>query len=177
MLDWTGYPEDDAPYAPVPKARLYMDELATAPGKLRIAFTTEVPREEVRPHPDVQKVFDATVKLLGELGHTMIEVPRLGIDWRKLYNAQGAIAAAMFAATIDDWTKIIGREPTEDDFEPLAWSSYMAGKSVSGVQAARGLADPARDGPRDPGQMARFRHPAVAGNAAAAARGSAISIR
>ena len=53
MLDWTGYPEDDAPYAPVPKERLYTDELATPPGKLRIAFTTEVPRE-TRPHPDVQ---------------------------------------------------------------------------------------------------------------------------
>ncbi|MEJ0044152.1 MAG: amidase family protein [Rhizomicrobium sp.] len=32
MLDWTGYPEDDAPYAPVPKARPYMDEIQTAPG-------------------------------------------------------------------------------------------------------------------------------------------------
>ncbi len=138
MLDWTGYPEDDAPYAPVPKGRPYTDELMTPPGKLRIAFTTEVPRE-TQPHPDVQAVFDATVKLLGELGHTMIEVPKLGIDWRKLYKAQGAIAAAVFTANIEHWTKVLGREPTEADFEPLAWASYMAGKSVSGVQAARGL--------------------------------------
>jgi amidase len=42
MLDWTGYAEDDAPYAPAPKAGPYMDEIKTAPGKLRIAFTTEV---------------------------------------------------------------------------------------------------------------------------------------
>ena len=138
MLDWTGIPEDDAPYAAPPKQRLYMDELTTSPGKLRIGFTTEVPRE-TPPHPDVQKVFEDTVKLLGELGHTMIEVPKLGIDWRKLYKAQGAIAAAIFSASINDWAKILGREPTEADFEPLAWSSYMAGKSVTGVQAARGL--------------------------------------
>src|SRR6201986_745511 len=66
MLDWTGTPEDDAPYAPVPKARPYMDELVTAPEKLRIAFSTEVPRG-IDPAPDVKKVFDATVKLLGDL--------------------------------------------------------------------------------------------------------------
>jgi amidase len=138
MLDWTGYAEDDAPYAPPPKTRLYTDELTARPGKLRIAFTTEVPRE-TPPHPDVQNVFDNTVKLLGELGHTMIEIPKLGIEWRKIYKAQGAIAAAVLAATIEHWTTVLGREPTEDDFEPLAWEAYQAGKSVSGVDAARGL--------------------------------------
>lgn len=138
MLDWTGYPEDDAPYAPPPKQRLYVDELKISPGKLRIGFTTEVPRE-TPPHADVQAVFDSTVTLLGELGHTMIEVPKLGIDWRKLYKAQGAIAAAILAATIEDWARLLGRPPTQDDFEPLAWASYMAGKSVTGIQAARGL--------------------------------------
>src|ERR1700742_3507472 len=41
MLDATGYPEDGAPYAPPPKARPYMEEIQTSPGKLRIAFCTE----------------------------------------------------------------------------------------------------------------------------------------
>src|ERR1700749_3025461 len=66
MLDWTGTPEDDAPYAAIPKARPYMDELKAPAGKLRIAFSTEVPRG-IDPTPDVKKVFDATVKLLGDL--------------------------------------------------------------------------------------------------------------
>src|SRR5580698_3445865 len=123
MLDWTGYPEDDAPYAPVPKVRPYMDEIKTPPGKLRIAFTTEVPRK-MPPHPDVQAVFDSTVALLGELGHIMIEKTELPIDWRKLYRAQGAVSGAMFAASIDDWAAVLGHEPREGDFEPLAWASY-----------------------------------------------------
>src|SRR5260370_3540586 len=29
MLDWTGYPEDDAPYAPAPKSQPYIDETAS----------------------------------------------------------------------------------------------------------------------------------------------------
>jgi amidase len=139
MLDWTGTPEDDAPYPPVPKTRPYLEEIETPPGKLRIAFSTEVPREGLAPHPDVQAVFDATVKLLGELGHTMIEKTKFDVDWRRLYRAQGAVSGAMFAASIDDWTKVLGREPGEADMEPLAWASYRASKKLSSSQIGEGM--------------------------------------
>ncbi len=138
MLDWTGTPEDDAPYAPVPKARPYMDELKTAPGKLRIAFSTEVPRG-IGPTPDVQAVFDDTVKLLSELGHTMIEKTKFPIDWRKLYRAQGAVSGAMFAGSIRDWIKVLGREPQEDDMEPLAWSAYRGSIGIPAAVVGEGM--------------------------------------
>lgn len=140
MLDWTGYPEDDAPYAPIPKARPYTDEIRTAPGRLKIAISTEVPRK-IPPHPDVQVVFDSTVKLMGELGHELIEMPDMGIDWRRIYRAQSAVSGAMFAAGIDDWARVLGREPSEDDMEPLAWASYRASKSLSASQIGTGLQD------------------------------------
>ncbi len=38
-----------------------MDEIKTAPGKLRIGLYTDVPRG-IPPHPDVQAVFDATAE-------------------------------------------------------------------------------------------------------------------
>jgi len=140
MLDWTGYAEDDAPYAPIPKARPYTEEIRTPPGKLRIAFSTEVPRK-IAPSADVQAVFDATVKLLGELGHTMIEHKEFGIDWRRFYRAQGAVSGAMFAASIDDWTRVLGREPSENDMEPLAWASYRASRGLTSSQIGTGLQD------------------------------------
>jgi len=139
MLDWTGTPEDDAPYPPVPKTRPYLEEIETPPGKLRIAFSTEVPREGLAPHPDVQAVFDATVKLLGELGHVMIEKTKFDVDWRRLYRAQAAVSGAMFAASIDDWTKVLGREPGEADMEPLAWASYRGSKKLSSSQIGEGM--------------------------------------
>lgn len=139
MLDWTGTPEDDAPYPPVPKTRPYVEEIQTPPGKLRIAFSTEVPRPEVRPHPDVQKVFDATVKLLGELGHTMIEKTKFDVDWKKLYRAQGAVSGAMFASTIDEWTRVLGREPGPDDMEALGWASYKGSRKLTASQVGEGL--------------------------------------
>ncbi|HEY1631256.1 MAG TPA: amidase family protein [Rhizomicrobium sp.] len=138
MLDWTGYPEDDAPYPPVPKTRPYLEEIQTPPGKLRIGFSTEVPRD-TQPTPDVKAVFDAAVKLLGELGHTMIEKAKFDVDWRKLYRAQGAVSGAMFAASIDDWTKVLGREPTPEDMETLAWVSYKGSRKLTASQIGEGL--------------------------------------
>jgi amidase len=139
MLDWTGTPEDDAPYPPVPKTRPYLEEIQTPPGKLRIAFSTEVPRPEAHPTADVQAVFDATVKLLGELGHTMIEKTKFDVDWKKLYRAQGAVSGAMFAASIDDWARVFEREPTPEDMETLAWVSYKGSRKLTASQIGEGM--------------------------------------
>ena len=38
MLDATGAPDPAAPYAPPPQARPYLEEVATPPGRLRIAW-------------------------------------------------------------------------------------------------------------------------------------------
>jgi amidase len=119
-----------------------MDEIATPPGRLRIAFSTETPLREshgIKPDADVQAAFDSTVALMGELGHNTIEHRSFGIDWFALYRAQACVSGGMFAASIDDWSRVLGREPAEDDLEPLAWASYRAGKKLSGEQVAAGL--------------------------------------
>jgi amidase len=138
MLDWTGYPEDDAPYAPVPKARPYTDEIRTRPGRLRIGFTNET-THGLALHKDVQATLDATAKTLEQLGHILIPNVSFGIDWRKLYRAQAAVSGAIFAASIDDWARELGREPHDEDFEPLAWASYRAGKALTSTQVGEGL--------------------------------------
>lgn len=138
MLDWTGYPEDDAPYAPLTKARPYTEEIATAPGRLRIAFCHENP-SNTPVHPDVLATFEATVKALEELGHIMIEKKSLPLDWRKLYRAQGSVSGAVFAASIDELSEVLGHPPEENDLEPLAWGSYNYGKKLTGARVAWGL--------------------------------------
>ena len=45
-----------------------------------------------------------------------------------MYRAQSALGAGLFAAAIADWAKLLGREPREDDLEPLAWDSYRRGQ-------------------------------------------------
>src|SRR6185436_19851915 len=43
LLDCIDTPEADSPYAMPPKARPFLQEVSTAPGRLRIAFTDETP--------------------------------------------------------------------------------------------------------------------------------------
>jgi amidase len=138
MLDWTGYPEDDAPYAPLTKKRPFLDELETSPGHLRIAFCTEN-IQNTPLHPDVKATFDATVALLGELGHTMIELPSLGVNLRKLYKAQGFVSGAMSVVGYEEWAEKMNRPLDESTLEFLALVGYRAAQQITPKDVAWGL--------------------------------------
>jgi len=138
MLDWTGYPEDDAPYAPLTKKRPFVDELETSPGHLRIAFCTEN-IQNTPLHPDVKATFDATVALLGELGHTMIELPSLGVNLRKLYKAQGFVSGAMSVVGYEEWAEKMNRPLDESTLEFLALVGYRAAQQITPKDVAWGL--------------------------------------
>jgi amidase len=138
MLDWTGVPEDDAPYAPAPKARPYMDEIETPPGKLRIAFCKQT-IQETPLHPDVERVFNDTVKLLGDLGHTMIEKTALSPNLRKLYKAQGFVSGAVAIVGYEEWAEKMGRPLDESTLEFLALVGYRSAKEMAQKDVAWGL--------------------------------------
>jgi amidase len=138
MLDWTGYPEEDTPYAAPPKTRPYSEEIRTSPGRLRIAFHAATTHGDP-VHDDVLRVFHATVALLASLGHTTIEMPSLGIDWKPFYRAQMSVSGAVFAAEIDRWSERLGRALQADDLEPLARAAYQAGKSFTASEVGAGL--------------------------------------
>ncbi|MFO7964874.1 MAG: amidase family protein [Desulfobacterales bacterium] len=138
MLDWTGYPEDDAPYAPPPKSGPYIEEIKTPPGKLRIGFSVENP-SGTPLDGDVKRVFDETVSLLGELGYIMIEKPTFGIDWVSLFMAQACVSGTIFTATLENWKQVLGREPGENDLEPLARTSYESARKLTASQIGWGM--------------------------------------
>jgi amidase len=138
MLDWTGYPEDDAPYAPAPKTRPYVDEIATPPGRLRIGYCAEN-IQNVALHPDVKATFEKTVTLLGELGHTMIEVPTLGANLRQLYKAQGFVSGAVSIVGYEEWAEKMQRPLDETTLEWLALVGYRAAKEATPKDVAWGL--------------------------------------
>ncbi|MBY0565518.1 MAG: amidase [Hyphomonadaceae bacterium] len=135
MLDATGYPEPNAPYAHPSKERAYLAEASRTPGKLRIAWSSETP-SGAPIDPEVQAALERTAQTLRALGHDVRE-EGLGIDYRALYRAQGLVSASNFAANIKRWIERIGREPG-DDIEGLARRAYEAGKRISGQDAMWG---------------------------------------
>jgi amidase len=132
MLDCTGYPEPASPYAAPAKARSYMEEIQTSPGRLRIAFSTETPSG--RPiDAEVEAATKETAALLESLGHD-VEERGLGIDYRALYKTQAICSAANAAANDAEMVERIGREAREDELEPLTWAGIRNGQRRSGEQ-------------------------------------------
>ena len=136
LLDATGYPEPGAPFAYPPKERPFAEEVGAPPGRLRIAFHSETPSGKP-VHPETRTALEETAKLLESLGHH-VEEHGLGIDYRRLYTAQRAVSGSNFAATIDAAIKAQGREPREDELEPLTWRNYRGSKHLTGAEAMAG---------------------------------------
>ena len=139
MLDATGYPEPASPYPAPPKARPFLEEVGAPTGRLRIAFSSETPSGR-SIDPEVLAAFEDTVSLLGELGHEMVPQD-LGIDYRAYYKAQGIIGAANAAANLAECIERIGREPKEDELEPLTWAGIRSGQRLSGERVMRAVRD------------------------------------
>jgi amidase len=133
MLDVTGRPEPGSPYATPAKERPYAEEIGRSPGRLKIAWSSEM--ASGRPcHPEVQAALEATVTLLEGLGHEL--VPQgLGVDQRALWGAQNAWSGANFAAGLRRMIEATGREPQGEDFEPLTWASWKGGQRATGMDA------------------------------------------
>ncbi|HEY8003873.1 MAG TPA: amidase family protein [Phenylobacterium sp.] len=137
MLDATGYPEPGSPYPPPPKARPYLEEVGASPGRLRIAWSSETPTG--RPiEPEIQAALERTAALLAGLGHDVVE-KGMGIDYRALFASRGPAAAANFAAGMARLIDLVGREPEEDELEPLTWASLKAGRRQTGADVMRSL--------------------------------------
>jgi amidase len=131
MLDATGWPEPGAPYPAPLKARPYAQEIEASPGRLRIAWSAETPSG--RPiHPEIGAALERTAALLKGLGHEVFE-RGLGIDYRALFRSRGPASAANFAAGMARLIEQVGREPNEDELEPLTWASLKAGRRQTGA--------------------------------------------
>jgi amidase len=139
MLDATGKPRSDAPFAAPPKERPYVEEIERSPGRLRIAWSSETPSG--RPiDPEIQAALERTADLLKRLGHEVVE-KGLGIDYRALYAARTPVSGANFAADMARLIAQVGREPEPDELEPLTWASLKGGRKVTGEQAFTGWQD------------------------------------
>ncbi len=137
MLDATSGPDVGVSYhAPAP-ARPFLEEVGQDPGKLRIAFTSK-PFMGSTVHGDCLEGLEATVKLLEELGHEVVEAAPQ-IDRGAFVEAYVGAICGDVRADIEDAGEVIGRKPTPKDFEPGTWAFGLIGQQISSVESARHL--------------------------------------
>jgi amidase len=131
MLDAIAAPDPGAPYVTPPPSRPYLEEVATPPGRLRIAFTTR-PFLGRSVHPECTCGVEATAKLLAGLGHNVVEDAPL-FDGYAFAKAFLLMVCVETAADIREAAAQLPRKPTRADFEAITWALHLVGSQYSAV--------------------------------------------
>lgn len=139
MLDASDPPEAGSPYALPPKTHPYLDDVSRARGRLRIRWSS---RTVVGAPVDqaVQSALEGTAKVLRQLGHDVRD-QALEIDELALGRARLPISAANFAAVFSALSRQVGREPTDDELEPLTLEALKISRFVTGEMVVAGMQD------------------------------------
>jgi amidase len=147
MLDVVSGSAPGDPYVAPPKARPYVEEVRTAPGRLRIALQRE-PLNGAPLHPDCRRAVDDAAELCRELGHDVVLAsPSVGAPDAYLgsFLTVWTAAAAMSLRAAE---RVAGRPATADDVEPLTWALASMGRERSAleyVEATRMLHQASRE--------------------------------
>lgn len=131
LLDVMAGPMPGDPYAAPSHEGSFLDELARAPGRLRIAFTT---RSFFGKRTD-RACADAvtqTAHWLRDLGHD-VEEAHPEFDRDALVRAYLVQVGVSTAAEIDDMARWVGKRPRASDFEPATWFLRQVGQAMGGV--------------------------------------------
>lgn len=128
LLDVLAGPEPgDATWAP-PPAEPFAVSAAKPPGSLRIGLSTDPPLEADVDPVCIAAAHDAAA-MLDSLGHT-VEETRPPWPRRELLLGFSAAWAVIMAAAVSAAGRIVGREPTMADVEPLTWWLTEQGRQL-----------------------------------------------
>jgi len=129
-----GYEPGDATWAPEPNEP-FAQAARREPLKLRIAATTKPPVPEAVVDPQSARAVGEAASLLRSLGHEVEEVdpPWQDESLRELFAAVFCTAISLSIA----YSGIVaGREPTEQDMEPMSWAIYSMTREMDALEGA-----------------------------------------
>jgi amidase len=117
-----GYELGDATWAPPPAAP-FADSVGRDPGRLRIGLALNPPLEGAVLDPACERAARNGAALLEQLGHSVEEITpawsglNLLADFTRAFGPGVSIVTAIGG-------RLRGRDPTEEDVEPLTWMLY-----------------------------------------------------
>ena len=138
MLDCVAGQDIGAYYSAPTFERSFEAELDREPKKLKIAWSAVGPSSH-DTHSDCVIAVEHAAQLCSDLGHHVEEaVPTISAPLSQtLGEAFLNLIAIETAADIEVFSKLIGREATDEDIEPAVWSFAQHGQKFSGVDALK----------------------------------------
>ncbi len=137
MLDATLGADVGAPYAAEQPLRPYIQEVATEPAQLRVAFTTKSLMGR-NVHADCHTAVHDAAKLLESLGHH-VEEAAPPIERERFNRAFILLVAGETRADLEDARELLGRAATRDDVEYTTRVLALVGKATSASEYASAL--------------------------------------
>jgi amidase len=129
LLDATSGPDVGDPYWAPPPARPFVEEVGADPGQLRIGYTGFTPDGDLG-HSDCVAAVEHTAHLCESLGHEVFEVAWPGFT-PDVGAAIGTIIQGATAWILRYWIRHVGREPGQDEIEPLTRALWNDGERVT----------------------------------------------
>jgi len=139
LLDATHGPEVGAPYMTPPPDRPFLDEVGRPPECLRIAYTTTA-LDGTPIDGACVAATEATAALLSELGHE-VSPARPDVDVAKIRHVWRVIISVGLWNTLAARAASLGREPMEDDVEPVTWALANEGRQRTASELAQAVQD------------------------------------
>ncbi len=130
ILDAVHGPAPGDPYVAPPPERPYVEELEADPGMLRIGLTTHS-LTDVEATPRVVEAAHDAARMLESLGHAVEDSAPQGLDEFPLVETFLTRWMAGQAATLDQFSALLGRRLGPDDVEPLTWALAEEGRRRS----------------------------------------------
>jgi len=115
-----------------PPATPFVRQAQEAPAGLRVALCTRPPLPDAQVDPLCLDGARRAGALLEELGHKVEEVTPPWVD-AAIGEAFGTLFALQVASGIHFSGLAAGREPTEQDMEPMSWAIYQLARSRTAV--------------------------------------------
>jgi Asp-tRNA(Asn)/Glu-tRNA(Gln) amidotransferase A subunit family amidase len=135
LLDATHGPELGSRYVAPPPDGTFLEAVARAPGRLRIAVQRKT-FTGAPIAPDCLAAVDAAAKLCESLGH-IVEEAQPDLDGKALGAAMGRVIMTHAAVAMDARADALGRRLTEDDMEAVTWAMVQIGRATTAAQLAQ----------------------------------------
>lgn len=117
------------PYIIQKPEKPYAEEIKSAPGKLKIGYSTEHPILEKQDEENIAAI-QKTVALLRDLGHSVDEV-KLPYNKTLLTDVFYKMVCGELSGTVEILGEERGAKPKRHELEPNTWLLYKLGKSFS----------------------------------------------
>lgn len=136
ILDATHGVEPGSRYSAPTQAGSFLSQVERAPGKLRIALMLS-PLSGAPVDPEVLEATRAAARLCESLGHHVEEAaPK--VDYAAVSMGSFAMMASSIAADVEDFAKATGQRIGPDLLEEITLATVAYGKSLTGMDYARG---------------------------------------